>query len=270
MSVGIVGICRGDRIRTCGLPLPKRALYQAELRPGGSGATNLASPSLAEAGEHGPSHLCNRIERHQMVHGHVRGCSSMVEPQFSKLMARVRFPSSPPHKSTGGLQADAPSDPTLSVWPTSVLSHRPGRARGVSLGRRAVTPQGCRVAMPSRIVVVPSCVVVTRSRVVVHGLDRVVAVVATVALLRELFGADGPMMFGCVYAALGSARLSPRRSPRSSATRPASALPRDSVPPNSLTSPPSRIERPRTACPQPRTREHRLNWPPFRGLWVPQ
>ena len=178
MSVGIVGICRGDRIRTCGLPLPKRALYQAELRPGGSGATNLASPSLAEAGEHGPSHLCNRIERHQMVHGHVRGCSSMVEPQFSKLMARVRFPSSPPHKSTGGLQADAPSDPALSSWPMPVLSHRPGRARGVSLGRRAVTPQGCRVAMPSRIVVVvvvvvvSSCVVVTRSRIVVTRAHR--------------------------------------------------------------------------------------------------
>src|SRR5690606_3123611 len=26
--------CRGDRIRTCGLSVPNRALYQAELRPG--------------------------------------------------------------------------------------------------------------------------------------------------------------------------------------------------------------------------------------------
>ena len=33
LSVCAKGDGRGDRIRTCGLPLPKRALYQAELRP---------------------------------------------------------------------------------------------------------------------------------------------------------------------------------------------------------------------------------------------
>jgi hypothetical protein len=32
--VPVLGFCRGDRIRTCDLSVPNRALYQAELRPG--------------------------------------------------------------------------------------------------------------------------------------------------------------------------------------------------------------------------------------------
>jgi hypothetical protein len=40
-----------------------------------------------------------RVEMRERVSsriGHARGCSSMVEPQSSKLITRVRFPSSPP------------------------------------------------------------------------------------------------------------------------------------------------------------------------------
>ena len=34
LCISQVVLCRGDRIRTCGLSVPNRALYQAELRPG--------------------------------------------------------------------------------------------------------------------------------------------------------------------------------------------------------------------------------------------
>src|ERR1700712_2854259 len=50
---------RGDRIRTCGLPLPKRVLYQAELRPEGPPA--LGAPFKAR--NRPPESLASRSDR---------------------------------------------------------------------------------------------------------------------------------------------------------------------------------------------------------------
>jgi hypothetical protein len=51
---------RGDRIRTCGLPLPKRALYQAELHPEASRTWALpqqfASSHQVTSGKSSPAH----------------------------------------------------------------------------------------------------------------------------------------------------------------------------------------------------------------------
>ena len=130
----------------------------------------------------------------------------MVEPQFSKLMARVRFPSSPPHNSLAIAKRMPPPDRALSARLTPGPLHRLGRARqareAVEPPRIAVTPSRrhavthrCYAVTHRCHAVTHRCHAVTPSRIVVlHGLDCVAAVVATVTPCRRLFGADGPIV----------------------------------------------------------------------------
>src|SRR5437763_4605906 len=57
---------RGDRIRTCGLPLPKRALYQAELRPAIRQRTSGRGPSGPR--KRGPPRVGGRTARSSLGH----------------------------------------------------------------------------------------------------------------------------------------------------------------------------------------------------------
>src|SRR5690554_5168437 len=86
----------------------------------------MALVSLAEL--FGPAvreHLktCNRITAHfRSISRKLRGCSLVVKPQSSKLMMRVRFPSSPPFGrgplSDGGA-TDSPVHPPQRLRATS-------------------------------------------------------------------------------------------------------------------------------------------------------
>ena len=79
--------CRGSRIRTGGLPLPKRTRYQAAPYPVCRPTRARATISTAgAAGSRLPRALCHPGTGQ-------RGRSSMVEPQSSKLITRVRFSS---------------------------------------------------------------------------------------------------------------------------------------------------------------------------------
>ena len=85
LSCGTIG--RGGRIRTGGLGVPNAARCQAAPRP---------AETIVEA---------TTVARRSMpVNYWRRGCSSMVEPQPSKLVMRVRFPSPAqiPRRETGG------------------------------------------------------------------------------------------------------------------------------------------------------------------------
>ena len=166
---------RGDRIRTCGLPLPKRMRYQAALHPGvalvgpvqlsraerseaangrvattdGVGARagrqstdgpvavvpSGARPPM-EANQDGSGNEVDRIrfrrsrldamgDRSSGYHrpqGGARGRSSMVEPQSSKLITRVRFSSPAPHvvRSRAGQLTSAPTRWTGPVVPRRI------------------------------------------------------------------------------------------------------------------------------------------------------
>ena len=82
--------CRAGRIRTGDPLLPKQVRYQAAPQP--------VSPAGAR--------------RHGILTG-TGGCSSMVEPQPSKLVVRVRSPSSAPRATLAGSRS--PSRPRSSV-----------------------------------------------------------------------------------------------------------------------------------------------------------
>jgi hypothetical protein len=104
------GVGRGTRIRTGGLPLPKRTRYQAApypvapapagpgpgYGPGRRGAAPV--PGVRADGGQSPS---SRYPDAAVRTPTACGCSSMAELQPSKLVMRVRFPSPAPPESPG-------------------------------------------------------------------------------------------------------------------------------------------------------------------------
>ena len=144
---------RGDRIRTCDLPLPKRALYQAELRPESTSGPDQAArtASVKTHSRKRPRQVyCTpavNFAQLRMRRSHVhktasivyydnlstgviprsfRGCSLVVKPLSSKQMMRVRFSSAPPNMFTSPCDlrclASCLVVPALSVGARNVIT----------------------------------------------------------------------------------------------------------------------------------------------------
>ena len=96
---------RGTRIRTGGLPLPKRTRYQAAPHPAAGvapgtvpGYRRAGSPPRRRRSRRSPPPAPVRLASSSgRTLCRLRGCSSMAEPQPSKLVMRVRSPSPAPH-----------------------------------------------------------------------------------------------------------------------------------------------------------------------------
>ena len=93
--VGVTGfepatLCSQSRCATKLRHIPDCFILALCRQKGTSTRAHVAlTPSILQIGE-----LCFKVEKR-----FARGCSSMVEPQSSKLIVRVRFPSSPRFKS---------------------------------------------------------------------------------------------------------------------------------------------------------------------------
>ena len=96
--------------------------------------------------------------------------------------------------------------------------------------------------------------------VVIYGLDWVATVPPTAAICRQVFGADGSVVFGWVFAAhqLGAAAAAlapePSATPPASTPTPGSAPPRCAPSPRSSAPPSARTPRGRTSPPARRER----------------
>ncbi len=109
--VGMTGfepatLCSQNRCATKLRHIPRRRQSNHRQGPGctsirlaGTNGMQLTDAGRSRVGQCDPAHLRSiwrPARKSTIVVNATRGCSSMVEPQSSKLMVRVRFPSSPP------------------------------------------------------------------------------------------------------------------------------------------------------------------------------